>query len=645
MAKKINEKIRALLKDGSSYTIEEIAKNLGTNTYEAKQFLLEFLYSELCSIEPNQEQKKVKYLFKIFKYFETCDNKKEYEIITTSLDKCSRLCKKRLLKYKDLDLPEDNNYNKFNDIINVTLLGLDYQMGKEGKSENEVSYELLDYIINHLKNYNYLFELLKTFPRNLTVKNRNDEYLIESLVDKYIEEVLSNKSPSYIIYYEKIIKLFITNTKFYVDKEIEKRILEKLKGSLMKVYNSEDIIDKDRCFFFINEAINDIKQTTEKKDLKTDLEKLNYKYGIITSFPQDALSESLREIKIHDMQTLDCTDKYTITVDNENTWVYDDACSLEILPNGNFLLGIYVADATKHIKRGSIVDKEALRRIETVYAAPDMQVTMLPVDLTKKLSLKEDCDRGAIGIFFEITPNIKVVNYDIKRCIIRVNKNCSYEEIDSIFNSDSTVGFAKTIKDMHYIAGDIQDLSMYGTKYRELKKIKKNLLDNVDNPTEVKINSSYNMIAQFMTEANTVIANYFYRHPEIPFIYRSNLASYSVDSIQKIKEISKANVSFDELRTYIKYILPPSIYTPVNLGHNSLRLDAYCHFTDPLRKYCSLECERIVVDHIVNGETEPISTDKFYYRDLCNYMNERINLNTDYCEEVKELYKRYNVDK
>ena len=151
------------------------------------------------------------------------------------------------------------------------------------------------------------------------------------------------------------------------------------------------------------------------------------------------------------------------------------------------------------------------------------------------------------------------------------------------------------------------------------------------------------MIAEFMVQTNSFIADFFQKHPEIPFIYRINLSSYGNDIIDKIKDISGANMSFEELLTYINYICPPSVYSVTNLGHNGLKLDAYCHGTNPLRNYSSLEIERIIVEFMINdGRCIDLDERKKFLTELCEHMNTRMSLDNDYVEEVKQLYKKIN---
>lgn len=648
MPNKDFDKVRSVLKEKGTMPIGEVSKKLNCSDLKSRQLLLQYFSNEVGHLPADADFDRYKYLFKVFKYFDDVadENEKRHTIqnLETAEDLCTRRIKKLSKEKKKRDEEQIDEepiiLQKFLDSIKVALINLKFKeiVKKADLSANEVSYNLLNYLIYDVRNYNYLFELLKMFPKNLALKNKQGTYLIDELIMKYIESVQNNNSNSEIIYYEKVINLFITDPKFNIEPELKSKLVCKLEGVLDEIGSSElEHKDKDKSSFFIKEVISDIKID---EDEERNIAQLNYKYDVNPRFSADVLNESKMMITLDNKeQVLDCRDKYTVTVDGETTWTYDDACSLEKLANGNYLLGIYVADATMAVPRNSLIDLEARKRAESIYLGGSV-ITMLPVDLTQKLTLQENKDRNAIGYFFELDENINCLNFFVRRCLINVNNNYSYDKVNSMLTDSKNIEEIKNMKNMYYISCKFHENSNLRMQYRTLKNMKKAIKANSPT-TDVTTNIASAMIADFMTQTNAYVADYFHKHPEIPFIYRINLSSYGTDTIKKIKDISGKEISFEDMLNYLNYICPPSIYSTVNLGHNGLVLPAYCHSTNPLRNYSSLEIERIIVDHMINdGKHVNLEQSREYLDGMCEYMNTRINLNMDYIEEVKQLYKK-----
>jgi hypothetical protein len=643
MPNKDFDRVRSILKEKGTMPIGEVSKRLNCSDLKSRQLLLQYFSDEVGHLPADADFDRYKYLFKVFKFFDDIadENEKRHTIqnLETAADLCTRRIKK-INKDKKKCVEEPIILQKFLDSIKVALINLKYKeiVKTTALSANEVSYNLLNYLIYDVRNYNYLFELLKMFPKNLALKNKQGVYLIDELIMKYIESVQNNNSNSEIIYYEKVINLFITDPKFNIEPELKSKLVCRLEGVLDEIGTGQsEHKDKDKSSFFIKEVISDIKIN---EDEERNIAQINYKYDVNPRFSEDVLNESKRMITLDNKeQVLDCRDKYTVTVDGEYTWTYDDACSLEKLDNGHYLLGIYVTDATIAVPRNSLIDLEARKRAESIYLGGSV-ITMLPVDLTQRLTLKQNEDRNAIGYFFELDENVNCLNFTVRRCLINVNNNYSYDKVNTMLTDSKNIEEIKNMKNMYYISSKFHENSNLRMQYRTLKSMKKAIKANTPS-TDVTTNIAAAMIADFMTQTNAYVADYFNKHPEIPFIYRINLSSYGSDTIKKIKDISGKEISFEDMLNYLNYICPPSIYSTVNLGHNGLVLPAYCHSTNPLRNYSSLEIERIIVDHMINdGRHVDLQKSREYLDGMCEYMNSRINLNMDYVEEVKQLYKK-----
>jgi exoribonuclease R len=173
--------------------------------------------------------------------------------------------------------------------------------------------------------------------------------------------------------------------------------------------------------------------------------------------------------------------------------------------------------------------------------------------------------------------------------------------------------------------------------YRALKQLKKDV--NTNGIYDPSIGSL--IIMEFMTLTNYYIADYFNQHPEIPFIYRINTGSYGEDVKKKIIELSGSNIDIKKLKATYNAMCPPSIYSTQNLGHQGLNLKSYCHSTNPLRNYASLECQRLIIDHIINDDTNiDLEKEWIYIKNLCNYMNDRLDLNKTFIKECNSIKKK-----
>ena len=465
-------------------------------------------------------------------------------------------------------------------------------------------------------------------------KNENGQYLVEELIDKYIKISLSKEYNPDIIYYEKVIKLFIDNPKFTPEYNFEKQLLEKIKSNIKNVQESNrKEEEKQKSFFFLNELIGDIK----KKDVNNKtLNDVAYKYDIKPNNTIDFTKEMLQNITIDKNKFLDLRNLYTITIDGPGTSLYDDACSIQKLENGTYLLSVFVTDVASFVPRASLIDNMAYEKAETIYM-PQKVITMLPPGLTKTLTLKENQDRTALGHFFILDQNMNCLDFRVQRCLINVDKNYNYNEIVNTITTSKNYDELEMINNMADVAIKLHSTEGNRETYRALKQLKKDV--NTNGIYDPSIGSL--IIMEFMTLTNYYIADFFNQHPEIPFIYRINTGSYGEDVKKKIIELSGSNIDIKKLKATYNAMCPPSIYSTQNLGHQGLNLKSYCHSTNPLRNYASLECQRLIIDHIINDDTNiDLEKEWIYIKNLCNYMNDRLDLNKTFIKECNSIKKK-----
>lgn len=702
-----------------------IGLELAQMNYEQKhdliECLLKILHDQVASIPLNNNVENYKYLYKILKYLEEYAPDYGKRKTFKNLNEIEKICNKRIGRA----LSSKHNrcktkvLEKIKDIIDVTKMSIDYYAANDNKEVR--SYNLLICLIFEIKNYNYLFEIIKTYPNKIIAKNEDGKYLIEELVDRYLCEVVKNESLGEIIYLEKVIKLFIDNPKLKISNGAKTKIIDKLNNSINEInniflpysqkqkivffineiityietkkYTKTEIIDKIKCMMdsdfsivkkeeadFIsyylnilyktiidqkydskiseqlNHYIMDIDKFNIKNEIKDELinlakmvikylsnniatsqmyNYLDYKYNINYNYNDSVIDEAKNIVILNGEQVLDCTNKFTITIDKSNTRVYDDAISLERFDDGTRLLGIYLADCASFIKRGSAIDLKAFSLGQTVMSIQRYH-SMLAPDLVEKLTLCSNNNRRAIGHFFLLDKDMNCISFSVKKCLINVHENYDYEKSNILLTDSRNIEEVKLLKEMLVVSNQISKLNYAKQEFRTVKKLKREIIYQ----EKVKDTLSSFMISDFMIYLNSYIANFFNSHPEIPFVYRNNLSNYSEDIIKRVNEIMINDYDSDCVLSYINLICPPSYYSTINEGHRGLNLDAYCHATNPLRNYCSLETQRLIEKYIINKDMNVPENEDKRLHDLCEYMNSRINMNNEYVEESYSLENR-----
>ena len=166
--------------------------------------------------------------------------------------------------------------------------------------------------------------------------------------------------------------------------------------------------------------------------------------GELESIPHTIPKEEVR-------RRLDLRDLLCVTIDPEDAKDFDDAVSLEPLPDGNFRLGVHIADVSHYVREGTALDKEAVKRGTSVYLADEV-IPMLPEKLSNDIcSLRPGEDRLTYSALMEVTPRGTVKSYRIERTVIRSKRRFSYEEVQEIITARKG-DFAETIAQMHSLS-------------------------------------------------------------------------------------------------------------------------------------------------------------------------------------------------
>lgn len=341
---------------------------------------------------------------------------------------------------------------------------------------------------------------------------------------------------------------------------------------------------------------------------------------------KDAVADTLGDQPIR----RDMRDRTTCTIDPVDAKDFDDAISFLTLPNGNFEVGIHIADVSHYVREDDIIDKEAQERGTSIYLV-DRVIPMLPEELSNDLcSLRPNEDRLAFSAVFEMDSNGGIHNEWFGQTIIHSNKRFSYEAAQEVL--DLGVG---------PLNQELQILMSIGRKLRKERyeagaiafdqpevKFK---LDETGKPIEVcaKVRTeTMLMIEDYMLLANRRVAEFVYNHTkkqgrDAVFIYRT----HDVPNPEKIEELAiflhalghefkthKGMVEARDINKLLKSIegtpeenliktatirsMAKAIYTTKNIGHFGLAFKFYSQFTSPIRRYPDLLCHRLLRRHL-----------------------------------------------
>ncbi len=361
------------------------------------------------------------------------------------------------------------------------------------------------------------------------------------------------------------------------------------------------------------------------------------KYGLPEEFPRKVLQEaeaiplSLRPEDFEGRR--DLRDLPVVTIDGEDAKDLDDAVSLEVLADGNYLLGVHIADVSYYVKQGSELDKEAFRRGTSVYLV-DRVIPMLPPRLSNGIcSLNAGEDRLAITVFMEVNPQGEVVDYEIVPSVIRVSERMTYTNVRKILEEEDPelcqryAPFVETFRQM-------RDLCLILREKRKRRGAldfdfpeSKVMLDERGRPLDVWLmeqSIANQIIEEFMLLANETVAQHLY-HLGVPLLYRvhekprpEKIAQlneflhgfgYHIPTedglhprhFQEILQKVEGRPEQLVVNTVMLRSLQHARYDPRPLGHFGLAVKLYTHFTSPIRRYPDLIVHRVLRQVLEQG--------------------------------------------
>ena len=323
----------------------------------------------------------------------------------------------------------------------------------------------------------------------------------------------------------------------------------------------------------------------------------------------------------------------TFTIDPADAKDFDDALSIEKLPNGRWEIGVHIADVTHYVKPGSVIDKEAYERATSVYLV-DRTVPMLPERLCNYIcSLRPGEDKLCHSVVFEMDDNAKVHKYKICHTVINSDRRFCYEEAQEIIEKGEGE-LAQEILTFHALAQKLRKQRFEEGAVEFNREEKYFDIDETGTPTAVHLHVSREanqLIEEFMLLANRTVAAHIGKVPASKkakaFVYRiheepdseklSNVAHIALHFGHKLKTSGTAkeiNRSINKLLKEIKgkpeeelisllaiKAQAKAVYSTENVGHYGLAFEYYTHFTSPIRRYPDVMVHRLLDKYAQKG--------------------------------------------
>ncbi|HSF18430.1 MAG TPA: ribonuclease R [Vicinamibacteria bacterium] len=354
-------------------------------------------------------------------------------------------------------------------------------------------------------------------------------------------------------------------------------------------------------------------------------------HGLRDAFPEEVLAESeaiatdVEEKAIERRE--DFRDRPIVTIDGETARDFDDAVEVDVLPNGNFRLGVHIADVSHYVRRGSHLDAEALLRGTSVYF-PDRAIPMFPERLSNGIcSLNPGVDRLVQSVFVEVTPMGRIVSRRFADGVIRSAARMTYTKVRQILvdrdpevmgeyeslvpHFERMAGLFKILRARRAARGSID----FDRPEAEIE------LDESGRVVDIRVaerNVAHRIIEEFMLLANEVVAT-FLEEQSTPALYRVHDPP-DEDRVEKFEEFlsglgHRLRVPSEALHPrafqrllsriegkpeerLISYVMlramKQAVYSEENRGHYALAASRYTHFTSPIRRYPDLVVHRIL---------------------------------------------------
>ena len=393
---------------------------------------------------------------------------------------------------------------------------------------------------------------------------------------------------------------------------------------------------------------------------------LPYKYPKAVEQAAERISAEITPEEISKRE--DFRDVFTCTIDPKDAKDFDDALSIVQLPNGNWQVGVHIADVSHYVKEGSIIDKEAQKRATSIYLV-DRTIPMLPERLCNFIcSLRPDEEKLAYSVIFEVDELANIKNHRVVHTVIKSNRRYAYEEVQAILEDNGVVdgtGEPAPKRDpKEYKGENAYLLIILDTLAKQLRKARFNNgavkfdreelhfdIDEKGRPTRAyfKMSKDANkLIEEFMLLANRTVAEDIGRVKKgkkaktLPYRIHDNPDPLKLEtlrefvtkfgyklktdgtkgevarSLNQLMDKSSESANQKLIQTIALRAMMKAKYSVHNIGHFGLAFEYYTHFTSPIRRYPDTMVHRLLTHYAQGGR----SGNKDHYEELCEHCSE-----------------------
>jgi ribonuclease R len=384
----------------------------------------------------------------------------------------------------------------------------------------------------------------------------------------------------------------------------------------------------------------------------TEISALAREFNIPFVFPKAVIKEvnhissTISEDEI--TKRLDLRGRNVFMIDPVDAKDFDDAVSIEVLNNGNFLVGVHIADVSHFVKNETHIDSEAFKRGNSVYFVGKV-IPMLHESLSNGIcSLIPGEDRLTFSVIAEVSKSAKIVEYKICKSIINSKKRFTYDEAQEIIDI-RTGDYCEELLLLNDLAKSLRNKRMSKGSINFITPEVTFVLDENGSPVKIEkkvVKDSHNLIEEYMLMANQIVAKHIggiSKESELPFVYRIhdlpdtekiyefakflNSLGYSFDptmanktkQFQKLLDEIKGTEEEDLINEVAIRTMAKAIYSTENIGHYGLGFKYYSHFTSPIRRYSDLVTHRLLYSYLETG------TQNFYRKDELEEICEHIS--------------------